>query len=51
MEPADQQPENSDIQLKLYIYGSRESDQFWLPNHNSHSKRPFCLSDVKEMNV
>lgn len=32
--------------LKLYVYGSRESDQFWIPSENSHSRKPFCLTDV-----
>lgn len=34
--------------LKLYVYGSRESDQFWLPSSNSHSRKPFCLTDVEK---
>lgn len=34
--------------LKLYVYGSKESDQFWLPSENSHSKKPFCLTDVEK---
>jgi hypothetical protein len=32
--------------LKLYVYGSREADQFWLPSNASYSRKPFCLTDV-----
>lgn len=34
--------------LKLYVYGSRESDQFWLPSSNSHSRKPLCLTDIEK---
>lgn len=34
--------------LHLYVYGSRESDQFWLPEERSYSRKPFCLTTLNE---
>ena len=38
-------------QLKLYIYGSCESDQYFHPRGDSESKRPICLSDIQNFNT
>lgn len=55
MEPQNQQPREQPQpkdfaieDLHLYVYGSRESDQFWLPNGASHSRRPVCLTTIPE---
>jgi len=37
--------------LKLYIYGSCESDQYYHPNNNTESKRPICLSDIENLKL
>ena len=46
MEPEHQQSEK--VGAKLYVYGGRESDQFWLPDGRSYSRKPFCLSNIQE---
>jgi alpha-tubulin suppressor-like RCC1 family protein len=35
-------------QLKLYLFGSCESDQYYHPRQEMESKRPVCLTDIEE---
>lgn len=33
--------------LKLYVFGSCESDQYYHPKQDNESKRPICLTDIE----
>jgi regulator of chromosome condensation len=37
--------------MKLYVYGSCESDQFRHPNKLSESKRPICLTNIEKFDL
>jgi Regulator of chromosome condensation (RCC1) repeat len=51
-QPATQvQPLPTTSALKLYVYGSCESDQYYHPSRGTESRRPICLSEVQEFKV
>jgi hypothetical protein len=37
--------------MKLYVYGSCESDQFRHPSKLSESKRPICLTNIEKFDL
>ena len=37
--------------VRLYIYGSCESDQYYHPRGDSESKRPICLTDLEKFDI
>lgn len=44
---AQPQPTLTTKALKLYVYGSCESDQYYHPSGGTESRRPICLSEVQ----